>query len=247
MEPKKGRTSRKPVLSDHKRHGAKLVPPYVSLLGRPEDVSWVSTIIPEVIWIAALRHVFGDVVGTELALSLARCAVNRVRPTDHRFFAAASDFDDLTSDEKDSIVAEMRSSRQLAQLRRGFAVLCQYYPTFPIGFLCDEAPPTAEVDLDAFKETLRNLFDKEKRETVLVTSTVVYLAFVLDRLKVVEGLALASFPEVERYPDTELSIRVASAARVAVLGFFGPGRRKSANWPVEFWNRGIELEECVFE
>ncbi len=116
-----------------------------------------------------------------------------------------------------------------------------------MGFLCDEPAPTTEVDLNVFKEMLCNLFDKEQRETVLVASTVVYLAFVLDRLKVVEGLALASFPEVERYPDTELSIRLASAVRVAVMGFFGPGRHKSPEWPVQFWNRGVELERCVFE
>jgi hypothetical protein len=42
-------------------------------------------------------------------------------------------------------------------------------------------------------------------------------------------------------------MRVASAVRATVLSFFGPGRRKSAEWPVQFWNRGIELDECVFE
>lgn len=239
--------SRKPVLSDHKRQGAKLIPPYVAVLGRPEDVSWVSTIVPEVIWIALLRHVFGDVVGTELALSLARCALKRVSRTDHRFFAAASDFDDLTNTEKEAILTDMRSLQELAQLQRALAALCHYYPTCPMRFLCGQPTATAEMDLDTLKQIVRNLFDKERRETVLVASNVVYLAFVLDRLKVVKGLALASFPEVERYPDTELSMRVASAVRATVLSFFGPGRRKSAEWPVEFWNRGIELEECVFE
>jgi hypothetical protein len=175
---------RKRVLSDHKRQGAKLIPPYVALLGRPEDVSWVSTIVPEVIWIAMLRHLFGDVVGTELTLSLARCALKRVTRTDHRFFAAASDFDDLTSTEREAILTDMGSSRQLAQLQRGLAALCQYYPMCPMCFLSAQPAASAEMDLETLKQIVRNLFDKERRETVLVASTVVYFAFVLDRLKV---------------------------------------------------------------
>ena len=240
------RTKRKPVLADHRRKGTKLIPPYVALLGRPENVSWASTIVPEVIWIATLHHVFGNVVGTELALNLARSATERAPRTDHRFFAAASDFTDLSVQEKDAIRTDMSGSGQVVRLQRAFATVCRYYPMFPLAFLCDDTTDS-EVDLDTFKKIVRALFDKELPGTVFVASTVVYLAFVLDRLKVAEGLALAKFPEVERYPHTELSRRIASAVRATVLSFFGPSQRKApAAWPVQFWNRGIEIDDCVF-
>src|SRR5207247_3320032 len=117
--------------------------------------------------------------------------------------------------------------------------LFQYYPTFPLGFLFSEGNisnrPSALTDL---KRVLNDLFDKELPSTVFVQSTVVYLAFVLDRLKVVEGLALARFPEVENYPHTEISRRVASAVRAAVLSFFKPASNQNVSvWPTEFWNR----------
>lgn len=241
------RTKRKPVLADHKRKGAKLIPPYVALLGRPENVSWASTIVPEVIWIATLHHMFGNAAGTELALNLARSATERAPRADHRFFAAASDFTDLSAQEKDAIRTHMSASDQLPRLQRAFASVYRYYPMFPLAFLCADTTTDGEVDLDTFKQILRALFDKELPGTVFVASTVVYLAFVLDRLKVVEGLALAKFPEVERYPHTELSRRIASAVRVAVLSFFGPSQHKTpAAWPVQFWNRGIEIDHCVF-
>jgi hypothetical protein len=42
---------KKIVLADYKKDGKKLIPPYVAALGQPSHISWVDTIIPEVIWI----------------------------------------------------------------------------------------------------------------------------------------------------------------------------------------------------
>jgi hypothetical protein len=246
-EPRKpGKRQSKPVLVDHKRKGARLVPPYVATLGRPENVSWVNTIIPEVIWIALLHETLGQVKGTELALNLARCGVKCASRTDGRFFAALSDFVDLTANEKGAIVKDLAASNQLDSLHRAFLPLFSYYPTCPLNFLALQNIESQESSpLKLLKKLLQDLFDKELSRTVFVQSTVVYLAFVLDRLKVAEGLALAQFPEVERYPHTDLSRRIASSVRVTVLSFFGPARKgRSPTWPVEFWNRGIEIEKC---
>jgi hypothetical protein len=95
---------------------------------------------------------------------------------------------------------------------------------------------------------LYDLFDKENQSTVFIQATVVYVAFVLGRLKVKAGLTLASFPEVENYPDTEMSKRVAAAIRSTIITFFGSAKRGApTSWPVEFWNRGMEIESCVFK
>src|SRR5215831_11942092 len=91
------------VLADHSRRGKKLVPPYVATLGRPENISWVNTIIPEVIWIGLLHETFGQVRGTELALNLARTAESYAKNDRKRFFAAASDFEILSREEKATI------------------------------------------------------------------------------------------------------------------------------------------------
>lgn len=81
----------------------------------------------------------------------------------------------------------------------------------------------------------------------MVQSTVIYIAFESGRFKVAEGLSLAHFPEVEKYPVTEMSRRVAAAVRCTVLTFFGEGRKYAAtDWPVYFWNRGMEIESCSF-
>jgi hypothetical protein len=73
------------------------------------------------------------------------------------------------------------------------------------------------------KQTVRVLFDKEERETVLTAATCIGLAFDSGKLKVQQGLALAQFPEIERYPTTELSKKIASSIRATINMFFADG------------------------
>ena len=75
-----------------------------------------------------------------------------------------------------------------------------------------------------------------------------------DKLKVAKGLALADFPEIQDFPNTDKSRLIASAVRAIItgfigegLGFFGEGLRdEKAGWSKYFWNRGLELENCYF-
>jgi hypothetical protein len=242
-------TQKKRVLADHRKHGKKLIPPYVAILGRPDNVSWINTIIPEVLWIGLLHETFGRVEGTALALKLARLADRSVGGSGASFFAATSDFSKLNVDEKTAIISGLAFSKELDRLRIALLPLLHFYPTCPFNFLStQENPSDPSFGLDCLKRVLFDLFDKRLRRTVLVQATVVYIAFVLERLKVVKGLTLARFPEVENYPDTEISKRVASAIRVAVLSFFGPARKDMpSTWSIEFWNRGIEIEPCQFK
>jgi|SRR3977135_540603 len=237
----------KGVLSDHTKRGKKLIPPYVEILGRPKNVSWIDTIIPEVIWIGLLHEAYGQAEGTTLALNLARSADNAKSKKGAPFFAAASDFVHLTREEKTVIIEDLGSSEQLVLLQRAFLPLVRFYPTCPFNFLSSQEDVVeSAVALDCLKRVLLDLFDKETKRTVFVQATVVYLAFVLDRLKVVEGLTLARFPEVENYPNTEISRRVARAIRPTVLSLLGPSPDSiQSTWPTEFWNRGLAIDSCV--
>jgi hypothetical protein len=91
------------------------------------------------------------------------------------------------------------------------------------------------------KEIVRVLLDKYDRETVFTQATCIWLAFDSGKLKVQKGLALAQFPEIQDYPKTELSLKIASSIRSGINMFFADGTYSSAFWPAYFWNRGIEL------
>ena len=83
---------------------------------------------------------------------------------------------------------------------------------------------------------------------MMIQATAIWLGFDAGKLKVSEGLALAEFPEIERYPDTELSRRVGSGVRASLNMLIGAGQRQSIgeSWPSYFWNRGLTIDGCEF-
>ena len=80
----------------------------------------------------------------------------------------------------------------------------------------------------------------------MVQATATWLAFDAERLKVSAGLALADFPRIEDYPKTDQSQRIAASIRATLNQMFGELdlMASGTNWPIAFWNRGLELEPC---
>jgi hypothetical protein len=142
------------VLVDHSRQGKKLIPPYVATLGRPENISWVNTIIPEVIWIALLHEMFGQVQGTDLALNLARTAETHAKKHRGRFFAAASDFETLTAEAKAAIRDNLEGCDHLVCLGKALSPLFHYYPSCPLNFLWSNDPTCLVFDCGGFPHTV---------------------------------------------------------------------------------------------
>jgi hypothetical protein len=80
---------------------------------------------------------------------------------------------------------------------------------------------------------------------MMVQATAIWLAFDADILKVNSDLSLARFPEIEHYPDTEISQRIGASIRSGLNIFFGSQIHYSdAPWPSYFWNRGFAIEPC---
>jgi len=109
-----------------------------------------------------------------------------------------------------------------------------------------EVPPGERSEhLSELKIIIADLFDKTTRASVLMQANALYIAFITEMLKVSKSTSLSNFPAVADYPDTEESIRVGSAVRATINGFFGRCNDNSSSWPGYFWNRGIEIDECV--
>jgi len=252
-KPQQGVRERKPkprtgVLGDHKKDGKKLIPPFVAGLGPWTKVSWTDTIIPEVIWIALLQDRFGFQEGVNLTVQLAKAAHASVGKKPGPFFSAISNYASLNPIQRATVLGQLDSAKTLNNCRTALFPLFRFYPTCPLNFMCGEGDAVEQEDaLPRLKRVLHELFDKDLRQTVLVQATVIYLAFVIGGLKVVKGLTLSYFPEVEKYPHTELSKRVAATIRSTILNFFSPAvPGAGSNWPVEFWNRGQEIDDCTF-
>lgn len=80
---------------------------------------------------------------------------------------------------------------------------------------------------------------------MMTQATAIWLAFDADILKVTPDLSMARFPEIEQYPETEISQRVGGSIRSGLNMFFGSDiHYANSKWPIYFWNRGLEIEPC---
>lgn len=242
---------RKGVLSDHKRVGKKLMPPLLHRLSSEfHETPWVRRMVPELIWLALLQE--ADLrLGIKLAESLAGTASQAAPLQRPNWYGTVSSFALISQDQAREVRRLLAASALLVQLQEALAPLIALYPECPLEFLFEDGQPSGRTEaefLTSFKAVLRKMLDKSLPETTLASATFIYLAFIGDILKVAEGLALADFPKVADYPNTERSKEVAAAVRSTLPLFFGPPSYDlTSPWPDYFWNRGVRLEPCTFE
>jgi hypothetical protein len=233
------------VLSDHKRSGKRLIPPFVHLLGGVEEVSWLRTGLPEYLWLALAHQELGDRAAVEVISSLVRICRQSEMALANQPFAAASSYNTL-SNETARIRELLASNGALFELQSCLRVLVALYPSCPMRWLFSETPETdAQESLDFIKHTVARLYDRSNALCVKVQATAVYLAFDAGVLKVREGLSLAQFPEIEDYPHTEISRKVAGSIRAAINMFLSSDMFVPATeWPSYFWSRSYSLSPC---
>jgi len=234
----------KKVLQDHKRQGKTFIPPFTHMLGPLTEISWVKTMFPELLWIALIQDYHGHREGVALITSLTRIARKCSTSEKKRIFATISSFKELTPDEQSCLQSE------LFEIQKALLPLITYYPECPLRFLYSSKPNSdgvADQNREQFRKLVEKLYDKTSKDTMMVQTTAIWLAFDAGVLKVFEGLALASFPEIEKYPHTELSRKVAASIRSSIYMLFVEAHYPaSSNWPRYFWNRGLEIDRCYF-
>lgn len=244
------RLFRPSILSDHKKVGKKLLPPFNYMLGGFHEISYVDSIIPEIIWIALLQHSCGRREGVELARALSKAAIKSAFREKKVFFGHVSAYAEISKEESESVLAGLEESGALESLRRVLLPLIFFYPECPLSFLFPNGVPelrNRDHALSDFKLILKKLYDRTSPSAVFALATFMYLGFLGDAVKVFKDLSLAKFEEIEKYPSTDLSKQIASGVRSFALMFFGRfAEEKPSPWPRYFWSQGLKLEKCDF-
>lgn len=245
-------SKKEPILQDHKRQGKKLLPPFNYMLTPGlTDLSWVDIIMPELIWISLLNDSYGYAEGARLVAQVGKKSSQITNDNKKNWCYSISSFLRLTPDEKAHLYDLLGGKNgDAGMIGSAIKILHERYPKSPFLFLTEGAVflDSPENEFSRFKDVLNSIYDKTTKEGIFTQANVVYSAFVADRLKVRKGLALAEFPEVEHYPNTEKSKIIAASIRSSVPMFFGmeDSEFKDRWWPTYFWNRGMELEPCEF-
>lgn len=240
----------KEVLRDHIRRGKVLVPPITEFFGAMQDVSWVRTVMPELLWIALIQDCFGHRDGVELLTRTARAARTAAPSSPSPIFGAVGAFEVINSAQQEKICIALASTGDLSGIQKALFPLVALYPECPMRFLFSSTfaeADTLEYYLHYLKGLVADLYDKSARDTMMVQASFIWLAIDSGTLQVAnDGVGLANFSEIENYPDTDQSIRVGSSIRAAMSVFFGADQHApSSNWPTYFWSRGIEIDVCT--
>lgn len=245
LDPKKKR--KKPVLSDHKRVGKVLIPPFLQLWNLHE-VSWADQTMPELLWLALLNDAHGVAEGTNLAKAVAQHACRVAKRDGKKWFGCISAFASLSVAEQRELCMSLDEKGELSLLMMALDPLCHLYPECPLSFVVEygvREPADKNVQLDCLKRVVLPLYDKTSSESTFVLASAFYIAFVLDILKVHPSTVLAKFPEVQDYPESKVSRQIAAAMRAGISAFVdGVLDDKSSKWAAYFWNRGLALEPC---
>ncbi len=243
-------SDRRRVLADHKNKGKRFIPPMVHKMPAPMVfTSWRRTELPEVVWISLLHRKHGDHRAAELVTALGRCVRMHAKDPSSLIFGAVTHFAPLSDAEWSAVRSDLGENGDLLQIQEAMRPLVTLYPECPLSGLYFKPPAKPEDgDMVTMMRAVAELHDQNLRSTVMVQASFTWLAFDAGVLKVARGLALAEFPKVQDYPDTELSRRIASSIRAGLHGFFNPPHytERLSPWVHYFWNRGIEISPCFF-
>lgn len=235
------------VLSSYQKVRGKFVPPMLQAF-QFDHVSWSSYTMPELIW----WDVIADRVSHRFAAKVAEEIGKYFKGKDDRdhWWAFISDYNHLSEDRATRLREHLSQRNLLPQLTESLTDFLNLYPSCPISKLLDWRP-SGIVDvayLLRFEDRVRELEDKRSRNGVLIQAQAVYLGFVLGRLHVKRGLALADFPEVEHYPKTEKSLAVGASICASVNMLAGTMLPKYSEdaWVQFFWRRSLDLRPLDF-
>lgn len=237
---KKKRTESR-IFSDHKKVGKTLVPPMRQYLGELGMVSWVDRILPELIWLAVIIENLGVKRGVEIGAKIAKLA-NTI--LSEEYFAFASSFNLLDTEQKQNLVQLLEEENYLDDLRNSLRSLLQLYPECPLKFLDNNSEQLIETQaVIDFKETLAKYYNRRAQPAMIIQANVVYFAGICGKLKYFSDVQVPNLEAIISDFDSDESKRACASVRATVNGFIGHISEKiSDHWPRYFWNRGIEID-----
>jgi len=245
---KKPENEKRQVLDGYKKIGNTFVPPMVHRVGPLDSISWSNQTLPELIWwdvlIDRTSHRFAAKVAEEIGKHF------KVREKRDCWWAFINDYTRLGTEEMHDLKEHMRRANVLTHFIESLVDFLNLYPECPISRFLDQRP-TGIVDigyLQRFENRMKDLDDKRSRSGVLVQALAVYMGFVLGKLVVKQGLALADFPEVEHYPTMERSKQVGASICATVNMVAGTTLPKYSEdaWTQYFWRRSLDLHPLDF-
>lgn len=232
------------ILDDHVRVKKKLIPELVAKTNI-KGVDYLRQVVPEVIWVRMLIRECGEKEGINTVGCWA-CALKEY--VEDAAYGKQSTFIDLEKTDLDRAFDSLNLKQQRA-IEGALRPLAICYPELPIVRALPERELSSTIDesIGTIASCVRDIADNASRDAIITLATSIYASTAGGGLKFFKdcGMKFIEQPdEVIKYPSTDLSRQIASELRSALNAF---AMMESDGWSVSkyFWNRGLELTECM--
>jgi hypothetical protein len=243
------------VLLDHKKNGKLFLPPFLSFFETSSTSillsKWIDHRLPELLWIGLLIEHYGNKMGTDLSVDLAKIAKTNFTDSGVSFFSFTSAYGNRNKIEMEKVLFDLDHKHILDFLRDGLYTLCLFYPLCPFCFLYDIKPVLYDISerrvyLEKYKSILMKYYDRFEKPAAIIQTTCEYINLSTGKMQISKDIPKIDFNTIFDYPETDESKRTASFMRASVNATFGCAD-VPPTWAEYFWNRGLEIEKCEYE
>lgn len=101
----------------------------------------------------------------------------------------------------------------------------------------------SEVNLEIIKSALSAISDRRSIAGTIAQGAILFNLIVAGKFHAPKGSIFSEFKEIEKYPNTDKSIQLASNIRAAINAFMAKDNRNmECSWVNNFWQRSFQLE-----
>ncbi|MCU7797533.1 MAG: hypothetical protein KZQ75_10415 [Candidatus Thiodiazotropha sp. (ex Myrtea spinifera)] len=242
---KQGSKHKKKILSGHKRVGKRFIPP-MKQIPMATDTSYITDMLPELIWIGLINERVGYVRGAGIIEKVFLTVDTHKEKGQEGNFALLSSFNKLTTNQKIAITGELHGLGILDIIQHSVAPLVLLYNDCPFRFL---GPPTTSYSqedlIEILKQCTKKVIDRYATAGIVLYGSMLLARLVTKTIHFPADMDLPDFNSVINSPGSEEAKRAAGFMRANGLAEFGMMKINN-KWAKHFWDHNFELSPCEF-
>lgn len=237
-------TKKKKNLEGYKQKGKRFIPP-IKQLPQTREFSYVSDMLPELVWLGLIHDHAGYRFGAkvlEAVIEVTKGIPSQARPIN---YALQASYANLQDEVKVEITRGWEKAGLLETICHAIAPLIILYDGCPLSFAGSPKNPNQRQDLiNQISATVQNHLDKSKTPGIVLHGTLLLTRLIAGNIRIAQHISIPDLNAVITSPGSEEARLAASFMRAnagAEWGMLGI----SNDWARHFWNRNAELSKCT--
>ncbi len=209
------------------------------------EVPYLYKVMPEILWQAFLNERYGVKETVEITMYLLETIRDATNLEKGKLYCFISNFELLNEKQIDKILAHFFRNPNYKKIEEAIRPFINVFPECPLSKLFyNPTPEFSQNDLEHVKNIINKMLSKMEKEATFCLANIIYYAFQMNVLKVNRDSELFKLNEIEHYPETEESKKLASFLRASINPFVANDNfvLQKSNWSKYFWNRAYQLD-----